>query len=252
MSWHSYRTLWLLALFIGGLACLGTSRLWGQNFSMPARQADFKTFIDGFMADYAYRDRAERPWETWQSRYSASIGSTNSPEAYAAVFESALDELHDFHAEVRSRNPHRWLPVPTFADIWADFHGSDAVVVAVRRGSDAARAGIVPGDRVIRIGSDSLETALAERLTPAVGNDDPKARAWALLSLLTGRADEVRHFTVADRSGQSRSVTLELERHVDRDAGALASMVLAGNIGLVGVRATHPGASLDRLAAPVK
>jgi len=181
---------------------------------------------------YAYRDRAEKPWETWQGRYSAAIDSAASPEAYAAVFESALDELHDFHAEVRSRNPHRWLPVPTFADIWAELRGRDAVVIAVRRGSDAERAGILPGDRITRIGTDSLQTAIAERLTPAVDNDDSKARNWAVLSLLAGRADEARHFTVMNRNGQSRSVTLELERRFDRSAGALSSTVL-GNIGLV-------------------
>jgi C-terminal processing protease CtpA/Prc len=208
-------------------------RLCAQNVLEPARQADFKAFIAGFKDNYAYRDRAEKPWETWQNRYSAAVDSATSPEVYAAVLESALDELHDFHAEVRSRNPHRWLPVPTFADIWAELHGQEAVVVAVRRGSDAERGGIAPGDRITRIGADSLQTAIAERLTPAVDNNDPKARTWALLSLLTGRADEARHFTIMNRNGQSRSVTLELERRFDRSAGALSSTVLTGNVGLV-------------------
>ena len=232
MSQPTYRTLRLLIL-LDGFTCLGMWCLCAQNVSEPARQADFKTFIAGFKNNYAYRDRAEKPWETWQNRYSTAVDSATSPEAYAAVFESALDELHDFHAEVRSRNPHRWLPVPTFADIWAELHGQDAVVVAVRRGSDAERGGIVPGDRITRIGADSLQMAIAGRLTPVVDNNDPKARTWALLSLLTGRADEARHFTIMNRNGQSRSVTLELERRFDRSAGALSSAVLTGNVGLV-------------------
>jgi C-terminal processing protease CtpA/Prc len=149
------------------------------------------------------------------------------------VFESALDELHDFHAEVRSRNPHRWLPVPTFADIWAELRGEDAVVVAVRRGSEAERAGILPGDRVTRIGADSLETALAKRLTPEVEDCSPKAREWALLSLLTGRADEVRHLTIMDKAGHSRLIMLQLERQFDRSPGALSATVLPGNVGLI-------------------
>jgi C-terminal processing protease CtpA/Prc len=233
MSLDLYRALRPFVFLVVGFPHFAMTRLGGQTFSEPARQADFKTFIDDFKDNYAYRDRADRPWETWQSRYGAAAGAASSPEAYAAVLESAVDELHDFHAEVRSHNPHRWLPVPTFADIWAELHGEDALVVAVRRGSDADRAGIVPGDRVIRIGADSLQTAIAERLTPAVDNKDPKARTWALLSLLAGRADEGRHFVVMDRNGQSRSVTLELERRFDRSAGALTSTVLPGNIGLV-------------------
>src|ERR1039458_8873 len=127
MSKPTYRTLQLLIL-LDGFTCLGMWRLCAQNVLEPARQADFKAFIAGFKDNYAYRDRAEKPWETWQNRYSAAVDSATSPEVYAAVLESALDELHDFHAEVRSRNPHRWLPVPTFADIWAELHGQEAVV----------------------------------------------------------------------------------------------------------------------------
>lgn len=243
MSRQPHRTFPLLILLLNLCLSLGTDRLSAQDFSEAARQADFKTFTDDLKDNYAYADQSAKPWETWQSRYAAAVASANSPEAYAAVLSSALDELHDFHAEVRSRNPHRWLPVPTFADIWAELHGDDAVVVAVRRGSDAERAGVVPGDRVVRIGADLLLAAISQRLMPAAGHgavdsasinsDDAKARAWALLSLLTGRADEVRHFTLIDKKGQSREVTLQLERQFDRSPGPLSTTVLPGNIGLV-------------------
>src|ERR1019366_47698 len=157
-----------LLIIFTALTCVSSTRTVAQNFSESTRREDFKTFLFDFRDNYAYLDRAEKPWETWDRRYSAAVDSANSPEAYAAVFQAALDELHDFHAEVRSRNPHRWLPIPTFADIWAEFHGPDAVVIAVRRGSDAARAGIVAGDRILGIGTDSLQKAIADRLTPAV------------------------------------------------------------------------------------
>ena len=222
-----------LLIILTALTCVSSTRTVAQNFSESTRREDFKTFLFDFRDNYAYLDRAEKPWETWDRRYSAAVDSANSPEAYAAVFESALDELHDFHAEVRSRNPHRWLPVPTFADIWAELRGEDAVVVAVRRGSEAERAGILPGDRVTRIGADSLETALAKRLTPEVEDRSSKAREWALLSLLTGRADEVRHLTIMDKAGHSRLIMLQLERQFDRSPGALSATVLPGNVGLI-------------------
>src|ERR1035441_2993129 len=106
-----------LLIILTALTCVSSTRTVAQNFSESTRREDFKTFLFDFRDNYAYLDRAEKPWETWDRRYSAAVDSANSPEAYAAVFESALDELHDFHAEVRSRNPHRWLPVPTFAAI---------------------------------------------------------------------------------------------------------------------------------------
>jgi carboxyl-terminal processing protease len=257
MSRRQARALRISALVLAQFMCLETWCLGAPDFSLAAREADFKTFVDGVRDNYAYRDRAEKPWETWPARYRTAVDSASSPEAYAAVLEAALDELHDFHAEVRSRNPHRWLPVPTFADIWAELHGEEAVAVAVRRGSDAERAGIVPGDRVIRIGSLPVRTAVAERLTPAVDNHDLKARTWALLSLLAGRADEERHFTIADRNGRSRAVTLPLQRRFERTPGTLTSTILPGNVGLIrfnnslGDQGTVPAfdAALERLAS---
>ncbi|HLY97775.1 MAG TPA: S41 family peptidase [Candidatus Angelobacter sp.] len=210
-----------------------TASIDGQDFSLSARQSDFKTFCKGFQESYAYIDRSEKPWKTWSVRYARAVDAADTPEAYAAVFESALDELHDFHAEVRSRNPHRWLPVPTFADIWAEFRGQDAVVVAVRKGSDAERAGLVVGDRVTKIDNTALTAAISDRLTQAVNNNDPKAREWALLSLLTGRSDEARHFTIRKSNGQTQTVVLPLERHFDRDPGLLSASVLPGDVGLI-------------------
>jgi len=223
----------LFALFIAQFMCLGTWCFGAPDFSEVAREADFKTLVDGVSENYAYRDRAEKPWLTWQARFRTAVDSANTPEAYAAVLETALDELHDFHAEVRSRNPHRWLPVPTFADMWGELRGEDAVVIAVRRRSDAERAGIVPGDLVIRVCSVQFQTAMAQRLTSAVDNHDPKARTWALLSILTGRADEERRFTIRSRNGQSRAVTLPLQRRFDRAGGALSSITLPNNVGLI-------------------
>jgi carboxyl-terminal processing protease len=43
----------------------------------------------------------------------------------------------------------------------------------------------------------------------------------------------VRQFTIMGSNGQSRSVTLELERRFDRSAGALYSTVLPENVGLI-------------------
>src|SRR5947207_2365303 len=209
------------------------SSAYGQDFSESARRSDFKAFCQDFQDNYAFIDRPERPWKTWNVRYARAVDAADTPEAYAAVFESALDELHDFHAEIRSRNPNRWLPVPTFTDVWAEFRAQEAVIVAVRKGSDAERAGVVVGDRVIEVGGTPLAADISERLTLAVNHNDAKAREWALLSLLTGRANEARRFTIRKSNGQTQTVVLPLERHFDRDPGPLTTSVLPGNVGLV-------------------
>ena len=228
----------LRASLLAAISCVMSSTgllspVSGQDFSTIARQSDFKWFCAQFQDNYAYVDRPEKPWKTWIDRYAGAVDAAETPEAYAAVLESALDELHDFHAEVRARNPHRWLPVPTFSDIWAKVQGEDAIIVAVRKGSDAERAGLVSGDRITQVNGAPLTTAISDRLTPAVNSNDPKAQEWALQSLLAGRADEARHFTIRKIDGHARVVELPLERQFDREPGLLSSSILPGNVGLI-------------------
>ncbi len=204
-----------------------------QDFSLPSRQADFKTFVQDFENNYAYLDRAEKPWLTWDVRYAGAVQQADSKEAFGAVLASALSELHDFHAEVRSRVVDRWLPVPTFADVWAEFQPSGAVVTAVRRGSDAERAGIHAGDRITSAGAVPLEQAIATRLTPAVSQTSPQAREWALLSVLAGKSDEPRVLTLVTPAGRSYTVSLPVERHFDRAPGELSLERLSGNIAVI-------------------
>ena len=224
-------------LLVVAQSCLGfvspSATASAQDFSLPARQADFKTFVQDFENSYAYLDRTEKPWLSWERRYTGAVQQADSKEAFDAVLASALSELHDFHAEVRSRLVDRWLPVPTFTDVWAEFEPPGAVVTAVRRGSDADRAGIHVGDRITSMGSNPLEKAIAARLTPAVSPETPQAREWALLSVLTGKSDEPRVLGLATPAGRSYTVSLPVERHFDRAPGELSLELLPGNIALI-------------------
>jgi carboxyl-terminal processing protease len=204
-----------------------------QELSTAARQSDFRTFVRDFEENYAYLERPEKPWLTWESRYSDAIAKADSKATFDAILASALSELHDFHAEVRSPVPDRWLPVPTFADVWAEFRGTSAVIVAVRRDSDAERAGIEAGDVVMSVGSIPVESAVAERLTPSVNQSDGKARDWALMSVLTGRADEARTLTLQRKDGLLKTVSMPIERHLNRSPEKLIKSRLPGNIGLI-------------------
>ncbi len=224
-------------LIVVALSCLSflspLATASAQDFSLPARQADFKTFVQDFENSYAYLDRTEKPWLTWEVRYAGAVQHADSKEGFDAVLASALSELHDFHAEVRSRLVDRWLPVPTFADIWAEFQPSGAIVTAVRGGSDAEHAGIHAGDRITGVGTVPLEQAIATRLTPAVSQTSSQAREWALLSVVTGKSDEPRVLTLVTPTGRSYTVTLPVERHFDRAPGELSLERLPGNIAII-------------------
>ena len=195
--------------------------------------ADFDVFVQHFERDYAYIDRPDKPWLTWEARYGDAVQAAGTRGAFDAVLAAALGELHDFHAEVRSPVPNRWLPVPTFADIWARFEDGKAVVTAVRRGSDAERAGIRAGDVVHSVNGVPVAQAVDDRLTPAVDRADMRARGWALLSVLAGRADESRKVDAVDSTGHERLVELPVERRFQREDGVLTQQVMSGNIGYI-------------------
>lgn len=207
------------------------------------RQADFKAFAHDFGEQYAYRERSDKPWLTWESRYAKAIKTAASKEAFSAVIALAISELHDFHAEVRSQMPNRWLPVPTFADIWAEFRGGQAVVIAIRPGSDAERAGIAAGDRITKIGAATIDQAVSARLGAFGTGKEATSRNWALLSVLAGRSDEARTISFVNKSfvnksfinksGNEQTVTLQVKRRFDRSAGALTATTLSGNIGVI-------------------
>jgi carboxyl-terminal processing protease len=216
---------------VAGALLASTGR--ADELSLADRQADFKEFVQDVAENYAWPERAVKPWLTWQGRYAAAVDAAASKEELASVLSSALDELHDFHAEVRSRHPNRWLPVPTFADIWAEPAGREARVIAVRAGSDAERAGILPGDTVVRIGDASVDAAIARRLADAADADDAPARSWALLSVLAGRSEEERHVTLRDARGRVRTVVLPLERNFSRPTEPVTFRELPGSIGLI-------------------
>ncbi len=204
-----------------------------EGFTEVARKSDFAAFVQQFEGNYAYADRAAKPWLTWLARYGEAAAAAQSKDAYDAVLAAALSELHDFHAEVRSHVADRWLPVPTFADVWAEFHGEDADVVAVRHGSDAERAGIRAGDRILRVGDLSVRQAVDDRLGPVADRDEIAARDWALLLVLAGRSEEARRFTTLDRGGLQQTVVLAVQRRSDRPEGALTAHMLPGGIGVI-------------------
>ena len=184
--------------------------------SVSGCAADLSTLIEDLQDNYAYRDTSGQPWLQWKLRFGPASETAQSKETCATTLAQALGELHDFHAEVRSRITNRWLPVPTFSDIWAEYVADRPTIVAVRKDSDADRAGLQVGEKILTVGEEPVEAAITERLGPGSSERDAKARSWALLSILTGKADEPRQFGVRSPKGELHTANLPIERHIER------------------------------------
>ena len=203
------------------------------DLTIESRRADFADFVTTVADQYVYLDGKRAAWATVKERYADRVDRATTADAWSAVLEDALDELRDFHTGVRPNSARAWLPVPSAADLWAVPDRDGARVVAVRAGSDAARAGIAVDDRVERVDGTAMADAVAQRLGPAADARDADARAWAILSLVTGRRGEPRTFVLHAADGRERTVTLPTQRKPDRPAAPVTWSRLPEDIGVI-------------------
>jgi len=222
----------LLAVLLA-VALPWLSHAGAADLSLEARRADFETLANAVAEDYVYLEGKRAWWSTVRDRYAQRLDAASTVNAWAAVVEDALSELHDFHIGARPGSEHRGLPVPTDADLWVVPDGTSGRVTAVRTGSDAARAGLAVGDRIDSIGGVAVTSAIDNRLGPAVNAADPAARRWALLSLVTGRREEAREFTVTRAGQPPHAITLPALRRFERPGGLLTSSRTPDGIGLI-------------------
>ena len=68
---------------------------------LAARRADFETLWQAVAEDYVYLDGKRAWWATARERYARRVDAASTADAWAAVVEDALSELHDFHVGVR-------------------------------------------------------------------------------------------------------------------------------------------------------
>jgi carboxyl-terminal processing protease len=188
------------------------------TLTTDGKRADLEDLIAAVPENYVYFTGKESRWSTIRQRYAARVDAAATQDEWSAVIEDILGELHDFHVGVRPGSSRRWLAVPTWADLWAEPGSPEPAITEVRAGSDAERAGIRVGDRVVAVGGISVAAALADRTG---GATDEGAARWALLSLLTGRNGETRRLRIS-REGRLLDVTLPAQRRFDRPAGPVS------------------------------
>ena len=194
--------------------------------SAADRAADFDQMWQEVNESYVYLGDKARTWTDVRRKFAAQVESADTIDRWTSVLATALAELADFHIEVDPRPSDDWRPVPTCAMIWAEWTHGEALVTAVQPGSNAARAGILPGDVILKIGDQA-----AGAVVPADG--DPLLRNHLLLQTLAGRRGSSVELDVRTPDKQARSVTLASDCNVDRPKSLISSRRLPGGFGLI-------------------
>lgn len=199
------------------------------DLSLQGRRSDFERLVSTIDEDYVYAGTGIPCWADLRTRFAERVDAAPTPDRWRRVVEDVVDELHDFHAEVSPGSAHARWHVPTSADTWAEWLcGPDgrAIVTAVRRGGDAARAGVRGGDELVHIDGLPAAAAVDAALSCEAARRDPGARRWALLAALAGRVGTAREWTLRDASGATRVVRLPERRQFDRPAEPISVMHL--------------------------
>jgi C-terminal processing protease CtpA/Prc len=223
----------VLIILLIGFTCLFAG--WAANSeaeglpivgSPSDRAADFDQMWHEVSDNYVYLGDRAGSWGGARSRYTEQVAGARTLDEWTSVLASALSELADFHIEVDPRPKDDWRPVPTCAMIWAEWRDGSALVTGVQPGSNAAKAGVMPGDIVLRLDGRDAGTAMPDGATPQLLNH-------VLLQELAGRRGASVALELQSPNGAKRSITLSADCAVDRPASPLSAARTPRGYGLI-------------------
>jgi hypothetical protein len=191
----------LIALALVSPLLLGA----GDAPATPDYAADARSIERLVNEDYAYLDRFENGRMPMSDKLRAEAEAVDSREGLIRYAERALTTLADHHAITGSSLADSWALVPSYSDLWIE--GPDYAITAVREGSPAEQAGIMPGDRLVAVGGLSIAQAVelfwAELGLPVTG----ERAEYASRVLAAGRRNAPRQLRIA-RGSRTRDLDL--------------------------------------------
>jgi C-terminal processing protease CtpA/Prc len=196
-------------------------------------EEDFLFAHEHIAAAYAYFDAKSTRWREIPALYRSDVAAVTNRTDFVRVMERVVDELYDHHAQLKVNTASSPRLVPAQADLWAEWRGTKAIVVEVRDASDAARAGIRPGDEIVALNGVPIEALVDRRMGRSYPHSEPRARDWALRAVLAGIHGSGRDLVLDGRGGR-RTVTLPgRDQFPCVGRAPLTSSRLPLNIGLV-------------------
>lgn len=159
-------------------------------------------------SQYAYLERLPGGVLPMSPVLRAEAAAVSDRRALLHYAEHAVAALGDHHAITGGSFNDSWALVPSYADLWIEPEGDIWRITAVREGSPAAGAGVLPGDELVSVGDVPVAVAVAA-FWADLGLEPTGDRAgYAARVLAAGRRDRPRDLTVRDIAGSERRLSL--------------------------------------------
>jgi C-terminal processing protease CtpA/Prc len=195
----------IFALLLCGYAGLASSAdLPGPE----ARAADIGWLVEQIESRYAYLPERHLDLAKMRALYLPQAQAAQTRDEMIHVVERVVAELHDDHVTLGTNTPSSPQLIPTGAELWAEMRDGRATIVQVLPGSNAAKAGINPGDVVVSIGGLPIDQVLAKSKARTLTGPDAEAIDFTLRTLLAGSHDAARRIALEDAKGATRVVDL--------------------------------------------
>ena len=236
----------LLALLLAACAFY----LFGMGllpFARGGRMGAYQRLWRALDRYYAYWDMAPVAPDELKARYDPKIAAADaacrdesSPcEPYRLALTEMLAELQDGHTHVLPLPPHASPPIAV-----REIEGR-AAIVWVAPDSEAATAGLTPGDVIVAVDGLPVEVALQRVPAWATAFAAPHARTYKrYANLLMGKPGSSVTLTVEDASGGSREVILHRQPWPKSHWQPIESRQLEAGWGYIAVRTLNQGPGL--------
>ncbi|TMI81031.1 MAG: peptidase [Bacteroidetes bacterium] len=221
-------------LFLLNASLFFSGCVFGQHPTTQYKQ-DFDYFWATIRDNYSYWDKKQTNWDKVKTICAPLVDTITTRTSFIGILEKAFYEIYDHHASLNTNTPESQRLVPSGTDLWAEYVNGMPIVIEVKQGSGAERAGIRAGMKLNSFNDISIEKALQSFLPKSLNKPDIEAKNYALRVLLAGKHSENRKIGVMNQNQiqdffPDQPVNL-LEAHGDHSE--LEFKIVQGNAGYI-------------------
>lgn len=206
-----------LPVLFAGLCLFAVHAAEQENQDRASELADV---LDRIEHEYAYLTLDDVSFDGLRKRYLDAASSNLTDRQYIVLLEQLVDEFHDNHLQLNTNLSNSYRLVPSQTAILAQWRDETALVVGTSPFAPPMFQAIKSGAVIRSINGISPDAAVKARLEDHLDQTSPRARHWALNSVLAGRRGETTVIEI-DSGGIAETIVVPAGELFARQGGGI-------------------------------